>query len=695
MATLKSLQEQIDELKEQNKLILDALIKLDESDKIDLKLKPVESIIEEEIITPAIDIIKEEKPVIKPKAKKTDSSLEEDIGIKWFGRIGITALVIGVGFFIKFAVDNGLISYLARIIMGVVFGVGLVVAGEYASKKEQYRKWGKTLVGGGLAIVYFVVYAAYHLASYREAIGISQGLDIVLLSIVAMFTVFFSLKDDSQIIAGEAFLLGFVTSLIGSDFQVLTLVYNLILAIVLIVVVAYKKWPLIGVGGLVGTYFTYFIWFSGNSDRFGLAMSFLLIYFLAYTAQVILLSNEKKQDEKLDRNNIGMTLLNATLFFSLGLYLIRKHFVDYDSLFSILLAFYYFGLSYFSFVTNRIKIGVTSFYLGILFLTVSIPLYLHREWITIAWSLLTLVLIICWSKYKSKMLLYSSHFVGLATIFKVLVYDSSRLQALDFRHFLNSTRLFTFLFVVICFYASYFIFHRTKNKLLNDETDSTPFLYSAAGTGLLVLILAIELIDYSQLITVAWSLLSLVLIYVAFNSRFKEFKYQGIGLSSLIGAKIFWIDTWLKAFSMSDILTSYRAIAFISGIILFYWASFYFNYIKERLEQRDTGLSSIYSWVASGLFALLILLEIKDYWISIGWALLGLLIMAIGFYQRRKEFRYQGILLFGITIFKVFLYDTKELSTIYRTISFMVLGSILLATSFIYAKYKDKLKEIL
>lgn len=696
MDTLKSLQEQIDELKEQNKLIIDALLKLGDREKVELKVetaKPLKA--EDKNLLEAVNVVKDKKPAIITGSKKTDSSMEEDIGIKWFSRIGITALVIGVGFFIKYAVDNNLVSHLTRIILGVIFGVSLIVVGEIASRKEKYFKWGKTLVGGGLAIVYFVIYAAYHLIEYRNAIGISQSLDIALLSLVAMFTVFFSLKDNSQIIAGEAFFLGFVTSLVGSDFQLLTLIYNLILALVLIVVVSYKKWPLIGIGGLIGTYFTYFIWFAENSDKFSLSISFLLIYFLAYTMQILLLRPKKEGDNDLEVKNIIMTLLNAVLFFSFGLYLIRKNFVDYDSLFSLLLALFYFSLSYFSYFANRSKIAVTAFYLGILFLVISIPLYFHREWITVAWSLLTLVLVICWSRYKSRILLNSSYFLWIVTIFKVIVYDTFSLQAMDFSNLLNSTRFFTFLFVVVCFYLVYLIFNKSKLELMEDEKDIVPFFYSSSASALLALILLLELSDYSYWTTILWSIISLALIYLSLNTRFTELKYQGIALSFIVGIKIILFDTSLKELSLADFFSSYRAFAFLSGIILFYWATFYLNVIKQKLNYKDLNLIKVYSWLATFLFSLLILLEIKDYWISIGWAILGLLILSIGFYQRRQELRYQGIILFGITIFKVFLYDTKELSTIYRTISFMVLGSILLAASFIYAKYKDKLKEIL
>jgi uncharacterized membrane protein len=48
-----------------------------------------------------------------------------------------------------------------------------------------------------------------------------------------------------------------------------------------------------------------------------------------------------------------------------------------------------------------------------------------------------------------------------------------------------------------------------------------------------------------------------------------------------------------------------------------------------------------------------------------------------------------------LTILKAFLYDTRNLSTIARTLSFMLLGAILLIASFLFAKYKDKIKEVI
>jgi uncharacterized membrane protein len=48
-----------------------------------------------------------------------------------------------------------------------------------------------------------------------------------------------------------------------------------------------------------------------------------------------------------------------------------------------------------------------------------------------------------------------------------------------------------------------------------------------------------------------------------------------------------------------------------------------------------------------------------------------------------------SIVLFGFTILKIFIYDLSFLETLYRIFSFIGLGVILLAVSYLYQKYKD------
>jgi uncharacterized membrane protein len=74
--------------------------------------------------------------------------------------------------------------------------------------------------------------------------------------------------------------------------------------------------------------------------------------------------------------------------------------------------------------------------------------------------------------------------------------------------------------------------------------------------------------------------------------------------------------------------------------------------------------------------------------LSVIWAVYGGAMLVIGIVRRRRLLRIMALLLLGVTIFKVFILDLASLEQIYRTISFIVLGLILLAVSFLYQRLR-------
>ena len=64
----------------------------------------------------------------------------------------------------------------------------------------------------------------------------------------------------------------------------------------------------------------------------------------------------------------------------------------------------------------------------------------------------------------------------------------------------------------------------------------------------------------------------------------------------------------------------------------------------------------------------------------------GAALMAVGFWRRSAFLRWQALVLLALTIGKVFTYDVWELEKGYRIISFIVLGVLLLAISFVYQR---------
>lgn len=77
--------------------------------------------------------------------------------------------------------------------------------------------------------------------------------------------------------------------------------------------------------------------------------------------------------------------------------------------------------------------------------------------------------------------------------------------------------------------------------------------------------------------------------------------------------------------------------------------------------------------------------------LSILWGLYSLLLIVLGIWKRKKHLRISAIILFGVTLIKLFVYDISNLGTISKTIAFVSLGILLLIISFLYNKYRQVL----
>jgi uncharacterized membrane protein len=74
--------------------------------------------------------------------------------------------------------------------------------------------------------------------------------------------------------------------------------------------------------------------------------------------------------------------------------------------------------------------------------------------------------------------------------------------------------------------------------------------------------------------------------------------------------------------------------------------------------------------------------------LSLLWGACSLLLIAWGIMKKKKHIRIGAIVLFGVTLLKLFFYDLIHYDTISKTVLFILLGIFLLIISFLYNKYK-------
>ena len=78
---------------------------------------------------------------------------------------------------------------------------------------------------------------------------------------------------------------------------------------------------------------------------------------------------------------------------------------------------------------------------------------------------------------------------------------------------------------------------------------------------------------------------------------------------------------------------------------------------------------------------------------TVSWAGLAALLFAAGFALRERMHRWLGLGILACAVGRVFLNDVWKLDQIYRILSFIALGVVLLGLGFIYNKYQDKIRQ--
>lgn len=81
--------------------------------------------------------------------------------------------------------------------------------------------------------------------------------------------------------------------------------------------------------------------------------------------------------------------------------------------------------------------------------------------------------------------------------------------------------------------------------------------------------------------------------------------------------------------------------------------------------------------------------------LTVGWSLEGIGLLLFGFAIKERTLRLAGLAVLLSCIAKAFLFDLANLDTIYRIASFIGLGLILLAVSWIYTRFRDQLQRYL
>ena len=196
--------------------------------------------------------------VAREPARSSDrEALESRIGSRWLLYVGVVAIVIGVSYFEKLAIENHWVNETWRVIQGGISGLVLIGAGLRIVKKG-YRFYGHILAGTGVAILYVSTYAAfnfYHLISHPVA--------FTLMSAISIGGTWLANAERSQGLALVAVAGGFATPFLlptATNAEVALFGYDTILIAGTMVIAQRRDWPTLNIVSYAFTALTFLSW---------------------------------------------------------------------------------------------------------------------------------------------------------------------------------------------------------------------------------------------------------------------------------------------------------------------------------------------------------------------------------------------------------------------------------------------------
>ncbi len=312
------------------------------------------------------------------------------VGGNWLARIGILALIIGVGFFLKLAFDNEWIGETGRVVLGLALGLALLGGGEYWNRK--YPAWAQALTGGGIAILYLSIFAAFALYDLVPALAALGFSFLVTLTAAGL-----AIRYESRVIAILGILGGFATPVFLSEElpqQWALLGYVLVLDVGVLALATFRNWRWFTLLALIGSLILYAYWVESDLEP-SLAVSqvaITVIFLIFVGATTLFHLIWQRPPRALDQ---ALMVVNAASYLIISYIQLFEDFRDWMGGFTLILAAFYGLLGYGILMRHREQVNLSMFAVGValVLLSIAAPVQLEGLWVGPAWAVEGTVLV--------------------------------------------------------------------------------------------------------------------------------------------------------------------------------------------------------------------------------------------------------------------------------------------------------------
>ena len=665
----------------------------------------IEEPVEEEQEEPAMAMEEEEE--IEEYAT-SETNFEKYIGENLFGKIGILIFIIGIGFFVKYAIDQNWINETARTLMGYAVGAGMLVLAERLHKR--YHTFSSLLAGGAFGIYYLITAIAFHYYAL-----FSHTIAFVILCVTTIFMSAVSVLYDRKELAVTALVGGFIAPFIIStdSSSIISLqIYITILNIGMFCLAMYKKWAILP---MVSFAFTYIIlWgttalgsFSDSETvtTYPTLFAFATLFYVIFLLPVVfILRTQYGENTRLGL--LGIITANSFMYLIYGDFLLQHFEASSDT--TAYLAFFIAAVNLAIHLYLRFRVEgqdtLRNLMLGlaVTFASMGIPILFSAANVLMVWAAESVLLLWLFTKEKNRIYELASAVLLLLTLGALAYYRTTDTFIHDTGDslFFNGA-FFVTTFVSIAYYVVAVIMQ--FNKDLFSDTKRliayTPCNAIAYALGFSILFLAFRdnfhfhleqpISEYASLLTANIMLLGGALILrKRFEISENKLAYEiSLYLAGILFAMTVWNDTapdgLLLRWLMALVTIAYMAYCMRGQLLV---AS------NPRSLHTEYAIVSTLTWLTLTRLLLITFNEVNfstAFSLSLGIA--AFILMCIGMRYHSKEIRIVSLAEFGIIIGKLILNDVWAMPALGKIIVFISLGAILLILSFLYQKLKDAL----
>lgn len=575
------------------------------------------------------------------------------VGGNWLARIGVVAVIIGMGFFLKLAFDNNWINETGRVVLGIVGGLAMLGAGEYWRVK--YPTYAQALAGGGIALLYLSLFAAFAIFGL---IGLYPAVGLLLL--VSVASALLALRYDSIAMAimgiFGAFAAPFVTgAFVPGDSDVARagptiqhMVYVMIVDLGVLALATFRNWQWFTRLALVGSLISFGSWYGEYGEEAGVltAQASITAIFLIFVGATTLFHLIRRRIP--NAFDYALMLTNAVAYFGISYGLMWVDFREWMGGFTFVLSLFFGGIAYLAYVRNKKSPDLALMATGIalVFFTIAIPVQLGGPWMSVAWAAEGVVLL--WLSLRLRLWTLRVFSVGMFLAFAawLLALDTPEAMSASLTPFLNKY-LPAYLVAVGATYLAAYLVRKNSEKLFEQEGALYPAFLVAANVFLTV---AVPVQVGGVWIAVAWAVEAAALMWLGLHLKIFEIRVFSIGVFATLAVR-------LLAFDMPAALddqvaftfTQYLAPFLVSIGAAYFSALLLWRYRQVLRGDEEQLWYPVMLVLGSAFLATAIPVHIEGVWITVAWAAEAAGLMWLALRLRVLELRVASIVMFTVT----------------------------------------------